>query len=122
MDAGAKMIQSTPGTFSVSSVGKRITHNKERLTMDINDLFNGLMKSSNQFSGEASSQRLLKKSDRSELMGPPLPQNKSFPKKKRPSVQILHLPSDINKIKLGASAGVGRWYVPSLNRSAQVNR
>ena len=29
-----------------------------------------------------------------------LPKNRNFAQNKRPSVQILHLPSDINKVKL----------------------
>jgi hypothetical protein len=50
-----------PDTFSVSPVSKVRTHNEERATMDINDLFDGIMKSINQFSEEIAEQRLQEK-------------------------------------------------------------
>jgi hypothetical protein len=37
------------------------THNEERPTMDINDLFDGIMKSINQFADEIAEQRLQEK-------------------------------------------------------------
>ena len=58
MGANTKKIQPTTGTFSVSPVSKGITHNEERPTMDINDLFDGIMKSINQFADEIAEQRL----------------------------------------------------------------
>ena len=41
--------------------GKGITHNEEQQTTDINDLFDGIMKSINQFSDEIAEQRLQEK-------------------------------------------------------------
>jgi len=42
------MFKDAPGVFvSVSPVSKGITHNEEQPTMDINDLFDGIMKSIN---------------------------------------------------------------------------
>ncbi len=52
---------SMPDTFSVSPVSKGINQNEERATMDINDLFDGIMKSINQFADEIAEQRLQKK-------------------------------------------------------------
>jgi hypothetical protein len=49
MGADTEKFHQTPDTFSVSPVSKGRTHNKERPTMDINDLFDGIMKSINQF-------------------------------------------------------------------------
>jgi hypothetical protein len=56
-----KKIQPPPDTFSVSPVSKGINHNEERPTMDTNDLFDGIMKSINQFADEIAEQRLQKK-------------------------------------------------------------
>lgn len=56
-----KKFQPTPDTFSVSPVSKGINHNEERPTMDINDLFDGIMKSINQFADEIAEQRLQEK-------------------------------------------------------------
>jgi hypothetical protein len=61
MRAGTNKIQPTPNTFSVSPVSKGRTHNEERPTMDINDLFDGIMKSINQFADEIAEQRLQEK-------------------------------------------------------------
>jgi hypothetical protein len=47
-----------PDTFSVSPVSKGIIQNEEPPTMDINDLFDGIMKSINQFADEIAEQRL----------------------------------------------------------------
>jgi hypothetical protein len=66
--------------------------------------------------------RCQKHSDRSEFLWAADSKNKKFSQNQRPSVQKLHLPSDINKIKLDASAGVGRWLDAAPDRSAQVNR
>ena len=51
-------------TFSVSPLSKRGNnqiHNKARPTEDINDLFDGIMKSINQFADEIAEQRLQEK-------------------------------------------------------------
>jgi hypothetical protein len=53
--------QPPPDTFSVSPVSKGINQNEERPTMDINDLFDGIMKSINQFADEIAEQRLQEK-------------------------------------------------------------
>jgi hypothetical protein len=55
--ANTKKIQRPPDTFSVSSLSKGITHNEERPTIDINDLFGEIMKSINSFAGEIAEQR-----------------------------------------------------------------
>ena len=52
MRADTKKIQPPLDAFSVSPVSKGINHNEERPTMDINDLFDGIMKSINQFADE----------------------------------------------------------------------
>ena len=44
VEAVTKEIQPMPDTFSVSPASKGITDNDERPTMDINDLFDGIMK------------------------------------------------------------------------------
>jgi len=59
--ANTKKIQPPPDTFSVSSVSKGINQNEERPTMDINDLFYGIMKSINQYADEIAEQRLQEK-------------------------------------------------------------
>jgi hypothetical protein len=56
MGAVTKKIQPPPDTFSVSPVSKGINQNEERSTMDINDLFDGIMKSINQFADEIAEQ------------------------------------------------------------------
>jgi hypothetical protein len=61
MRPDTKKIQPTPDAFSVFPVSKRGTHNEERPTMDINDLFDGIMKSINQFADEIAEQRLQEK-------------------------------------------------------------
>jgi hypothetical protein len=57
--------QPPPDTFSVSPVSKRGSNqnsqHEERPTMDINDLFDGIMKSINQFADEIAEQRLQEK-------------------------------------------------------------
>jgi len=61
MGADTKKNHPPPDTFSVSPVSKGRTHNEERPTMDINDLFDGIMKSINQFADEIAEQRLQEK-------------------------------------------------------------
>jgi Golgi nucleoside diphosphatase len=64
MRTDTKKIQPTHDTFSVSPVsnlGSNQIHNEERPTMDINDLFDGIMKSINLFADEIAEQRLQKK-------------------------------------------------------------
>jgi len=58
MGAARKKFQTTPDTFSVSPVSKGINQDEERTTMDINDLFDGIMKSINKFADEIAEQRL----------------------------------------------------------------
>ena len=57
----SRKIQPPSDTFSVSPVSKGINHNEKRPTMDINDLFDGIMKSINQFADEIAEQRLQEK-------------------------------------------------------------
>jgi hypothetical protein len=53
-----KSNQPTPDTFSVSPVSEGRTRNEEGPTMDINDLFGGIMKSINQFTFDHAEQGL----------------------------------------------------------------
>jgi len=56
------MFKNAPGVFvAVSPVSKGRTHNEESPTMDINDLFDGIMNSINQFADEIAEQRLQEK-------------------------------------------------------------
>ncbi|WP_240193625.1 hypothetical protein [Desulfobulbus alkaliphilus] len=61
MGADTKKNQPSPDTFSVFPVGKGINQTEERPTMDINELFDGIMKSINQFADEIAEQRLQEK-------------------------------------------------------------
>jgi hypothetical protein len=61
MRAETEKNQPPPDTFSVSPVSKGINQNEEPPTMDINDLFDGIMKSINQFADEIAEQRLQEK-------------------------------------------------------------
>jgi hypothetical protein len=61
MGADTKKNHPTPDTFSVSPVSKGINQNEERPTMDINDLFDGIVKSINQFADKIAEQRLQEK-------------------------------------------------------------
>jgi hypothetical protein len=61
MEAARKKIQPPPDTFSVSPVSNGINQSEEPPTMDINDLFDGIMKSINQFADEIAEQRLQEK-------------------------------------------------------------
>jgi hypothetical protein len=55
--------------------------------MDIYGLFDGLMKRSNQFSGEIAEQRF-RSSDRSEFFSPPAAIIKTFPEQNRPGCRL----------------------------------
>jgi hypothetical protein len=60
--AALQAFKNAPGVFvSVSPVNKDRTQNEERPTIDINDLFDGIMKSINQSADEIAEQRLQEK-------------------------------------------------------------